>query len=96
MRPCPFCESDGDLLEVRVGARAWVHCKICFCKGPMLESRHDAVEGWNTRKGGEPRAAEAVWHLLKEIIGNGNGAGRNPQIMIDTAVQIARTMGELE
>ncbi len=47
-------------------------------------------------KGHEARAAEAVWHLLNEIIGNGNGDGRNPQLMIDAAVKIARLLGELE
>lgn len=47
-------------------------------------------------KGHEARAAEAVWHLLKEIIGNGKGEGRNPQLMIDAAVKIANLLRGLE
>lgn len=59
LKPCPFCGSRGEMLELRLDvdvSNCWrVQCygSSCSISGPEEVSRDQAIAAWNTRAGGK-------------------------------------------
>lgn len=53
LKPCPFCGGDNQVLFMAFFTEDWaVGCNDCSCQGPTtVESKEEAIEKWNDRKG---------------------------------------------
>ena len=61
LKPCPFCgRKQSKMFDIyQLGFRQyWVKCSRCFCQGPIMLFRQDAVDAWNRRTQPEWAAGE--------------------------------------
>ena len=53
LKPCPFCGCtlvDCDDVTDNNGNSGWhVYCPQCFCDGPGMDCKADAIAAWNRR-----------------------------------------------
>jgi hypothetical protein len=50
--PCPFCKSDGDILEMRIESEfhfCRVFCRECGTYGPYGQTIEESLRRWNRR-----------------------------------------------
>ena len=58
---CPFCGSEGRVVDWSLGKLFCVECAKCDAQGPTKEIEADAIEAWNKRYifGGD--ATDVAW-----------------------------------
>ncbi len=55
IKPCPFCGSEKNRIDMDMDFRLQIKCENCGAMGPPAENLHDAAWAWNRRQGNEPR-----------------------------------------
>ena len=61
-RPCPFCgwEYSDVKRQQHYGEWLWVQCSRCSARGPRVQSKEDAVQGWDQAERGLPLQPEEM------------------------------------
>jgi Lar family restriction alleviation protein len=93
LQPCPFCgsgqhEADRNCLKILPDSQNFYYV-VCWCgtRGPLRDSKRDAVQAWNTRDASERRAVWNPFASATEVIAL-DFKGNLRSISIPTLLQI--------
>lgn len=50
LKPCPFCDDEGDVSLTDLGHCVWVQCFVCGeGENFVYNTKEEAIEAWNRR-----------------------------------------------